>query len=79
MRSWDHEHHDIPYKKDDFRKLYFYPKKARVQKTQLGMLGCVAGTTDIMTFTLMNNIAQPAVCGKLTGQHSKNRHLHFFY
>jgi hypothetical protein len=42
------------------------------------MLGCVAGTTDIMTFTLMNNIAQPAVCGKLTGQHSKNRHKQFF-
>jgi hypothetical protein len=30
-----------------------------------------------MTFTLMNNIAQPAVCGKLTGQHSKTFFIDF--
>ncbi len=49
IRSWDHDNMAYPYKKADFRKLYFYPKK-QSPETQLGVSGCVAGTTNITIY-----------------------------
>jgi hypothetical protein len=39
MRSWDHEHFDLPLQKSWLQKIIFLSQKSRVQKTQLGVSG----------------------------------------